>query len=150
MGAAWRELGNKKKAFREILEMVSRVNAEGLEVCATLGMLNPEQAKQLKEAGLHAYNHNLDTSREFYPSVIKTRTYDDRLDTIQNVKEAGISVCSGRSRRPFNTPSRGAAAPSRHRCASSPGEEVVGGLVFDFEAIRTPRESARWRQSTAS
>ena len=95
MGAAWRELGNKKKAFREILEMVSRVNAEGLEVCATLGMLNPEQAKQLKEAGLHAYNHNLDTSREFYPSVIKTRTYDDRLNTIQNVKEAGISVCSG-------------------------------------------------------
>ncbi len=95
MGAAWRELGNKKKAFREILEMVSRVNAEGLEVCATLGMLNPEQAKQLKAAGLHAYNHNLDTSREFYPSVIKTRTYDDRLNTIQNVKEAGISVCSG-------------------------------------------------------
>ena len=95
MGAAWRELGNKKKAFREILEMVSRVNAEGLEVCATLGMLNPEQAKQLKEAGLHAYNHNLDTSREFYPSVIKTRTYDDRLNTIQNVKDAGISVCSG-------------------------------------------------------
>ena len=95
MGAAWRELGNKKKAFREILEMVSRVNAEGLEVCATLGMLNPEQARQLKEAGLHAYNHNLDTSREFYPSVIKTRTYDDRLNTIQNVKEAGISVCSG-------------------------------------------------------
>ena len=95
MGAAWRELGNKKKAFREILEMVSRVNAEGLEVCATLGMLNPEQARQLKEAGLHAYNHNLDTSREFYPSVIKTRTYDDRLNTIQNVKDAGISVCSG-------------------------------------------------------
>ena len=95
MGAAWRELGNKKKAFREILEMVSSVNAEGLEVCATLGMLNPEQAKQLKEAGLHAYNHNLDTSREFYPSVIKTRTYDDRLNTIQNVKDAGISVCSG-------------------------------------------------------
>jgi len=95
MGAAWRELGGKKKAFREILEMVSRVNAEGLEVCATLGMLNPEQAKQLKEAGLHAYNHNLDTSREFYPSVIKTRTYDDRLNTIANVKAAGLSVCSG-------------------------------------------------------
>ncbi|KAH8064582.1 biotin synthase [Aureococcus anophagefferens] len=67
MGAAWRELGNKKKAFREILEMVEKVNAEGLEVCATLGMLNEEQARQLKDAGLTAYNHNLDTSREFYP-----------------------------------------------------------------------------------
>ena len=95
MGAAWRELGNKKKAFREILEMVEKVNAEGLEVCATLGMLNEEQAKQLKDAGLTAYNHNLDTSREFYPSVISTRTYDDRLATIANVQKAGISVCSG-------------------------------------------------------
>ncbi|KAH8087718.1 biotin synthase [Aureococcus anophagefferens] len=76
MGAAWRELGNKKKAFREILEMV-------------------EKARQLKDAGLTAYNHNLDTSREFYPSVISTRTYDDRLATIANVQKAGISVCSG-------------------------------------------------------
>jgi len=95
MGAAWRELGNKKKAFREILEMVEGVRAEGLEVCATLGMLDAVQARQLKDAGLHAYNHNLDTSREFYPSVISTRTYDDRLQTIANVKAAGISVCSG-------------------------------------------------------
>lgn len=95
MGAAWRELGNKKKAFREILEMVEAVNNEGLEVCATLGMLSEEQALQLKRAGLHAYNHNLDTSREYYPSVISTRTYDDRLKTIENVKKAGLSVCSG-------------------------------------------------------
>ena len=130
MGAAWRELGNKKKAFREILEMVSRVNAEGLEVCATLGMLNPEQAKQLKEAGLHAYNHNLDTSREFYPSVIKTRTYDDRLNTIQNVKDAGISVCSGRSRRPFNTPSTLRTSPrwrhGRRQYSPRPRARIFG------------------------
>ena len=95
MGAAWRELGNKKKAFREILEMVSRVNAEGLEVCATLGMLNPEQAKQLKEAGLHAYNHNLDTSPEHYDKIISTRTYEDRLETLQRVRRAGVTLCSG-------------------------------------------------------
>lgn len=66
-----------------------------MEVCTTLGMLSPEQARQLKEAGLTAYNHNLDTSREFYPSVITTRSYDERLSTIENVRQAGISVCSG-------------------------------------------------------
>ena len=95
MGAAWRELGNKKKAFREILEMVSRVNAEGLEVCATLGMLNPEQARQLKEAGLHAYNHNLDTSPEHYDRIITTRTYQERLETLQRVRNAGVTLCCG-------------------------------------------------------
>jgi len=67
----------------------------GMEVCTTLGMLSPEQARQLKEAGLTAYNHNLDTSREFYPQVITTRSYDERLDTITAVRDAGISVCSG-------------------------------------------------------
>jgi len=71
------------------------VNGMGLEVCCTLGMVNVHQARQLKEAGLTAYNHNLDTSREHYPSVISTRTYDDRLQTIKNVREAGISVCCG-------------------------------------------------------
>jgi biotin synthase len=95
MGAAWRELGNKKNAFNHILEMVRGVNGMGLEVCCTLGMLNAEQAKQLKEAGLSAYNHNLDTSPEHYPKVITTRTYEDRLDTIANVRDAGISVCCG-------------------------------------------------------
>lgn len=95
MGAAWRELGNKKNAFGHILEMVRGVNALGLEVCCTLGMLNAEQAKQLKEAGLTAYNHNLDTSPEHYPNVISTRTYEDRLNTIANVRDAGISVCCG-------------------------------------------------------
>lgn len=95
MGAAWRELGNKKNAFNHILDMVKGVNGMGLEVCCTLGMLNAEQARQLKEAGLTAYNHNLDTSPEHYPNVITTRTYEDRLETIANVREAGISVCCG-------------------------------------------------------
>jgi biotin synthase len=95
MGAAWRELGNKQNAFGHILEMVKGVNGMGLEVCCTLGMLNPEQAKQLKEAGLSAYNHNLDTSPEHYPNVITTRKYEDRLQTIANVRDAGISVCCG-------------------------------------------------------
>jgi len=95
MGAAWRELGNKKNAFNHILEMVRGVNSLGLEVCCTLGMLNAEQARQLKEAGLTAYNHNLDTSPEHYPNVITTRTYEDRLNTIANVRDAGISVCCG-------------------------------------------------------
>eukprot|EP00956_Cyclotella_meneghiniana_P012735 scaffold18139_cov88-Cyclotella_meneghiniana.AAC.3 len=95
MGAAWRELGNKKNAFNHILDMVRGVNGMGLEVCCTLGMLNADQAKQLKEAGLTAYNHNLDTSPEHYPNVITTRTYEDRLQTIANVRDAGISVCCG-------------------------------------------------------
>lgn len=95
MGAAWRELGNKKNAFNHILEMVRGVNEMELEVCCTLGMLTAEQARQLKEAGLSAYNHNLDTSPEHYPNVITTRTYEDRLNTIANVRDAGISVCCG-------------------------------------------------------
>jgi biotin synthase len=95
MGAAWRELGNKKNAFGHILEMVRGVNGMGLEVCCTLGMLNADQAKQLKQAGLSAYNHNLDTSPEHYPKVITTRSYEDRLETISNVRDAGISVCCG-------------------------------------------------------
>ena len=95
MGAAWRELGNKKNAFNNILEMVRGVNGMGMEVCCTLGMLTADQAKQLKEAGLSAYNHNLDTSPEHYPNVITTRSYEDRLDTIANVRDAGISVCCG-------------------------------------------------------
>ena len=75
--------------------MVSGINAMGLEVCVTLGMLNPEQARRLKQAGLTAYNHNLDTSESFYPKVISTRNYQDRLDTIGHVRDAGITVCCG-------------------------------------------------------
>ncbi|KAI0252646.1 biotin synthase BioB [Lactifluus subvellereus] len=95
MGAAWRDLAGRKRGFERILEMVREIRQMDMEVCTTLGMLSPSQAKQLKEAGLTAYNHNLDTSREFYPQVITTRTYDDRLDTISHVRDAGISVCSG-------------------------------------------------------
>ncbi|TFY75611.1 hypothetical protein EWM64_g8400, partial [Hericium alpestre] len=95
MGAAWRDLAGRKRGFERILEMVREVRKMDMEVCTTLGMLSPEQAQQLKQAGLTAYNHNLDTSREFYPKVITTRSYDDRLDTITAVREAGISVCSG-------------------------------------------------------
>ncbi|KAI0815295.1 biotin synthase [Irpex lacteus] len=95
MGAAWRDLAGRKRGFERILTMVKEVRGMGMEVCTTLGMLSPEQARQLKEAGLTAYNHNLDTSREFYPTVITTRSYDERLDTISAVRDAGISVCSG-------------------------------------------------------
>jgi biotin synthase len=94
MGAAWREVKDGP-AFDEVLEMVRGVRALGMEACCTLGMLNEDQAKRLAEAGLSAYNHNLDTSRSFYGSIITTRTYDDRLRTIGNVRKAGITVCSG-------------------------------------------------------
>ncbi len=94
MGAAWREVRDNRH-FDEVLEMVSGVRDLGLEVCCTLGMLTESQAQRLKEAGLYAYNHNLDSSREFYPEIIGTRTYDDRLETVANVHKAGISVCCG-------------------------------------------------------
>ncbi|MGH7435946.1 MAG: biotin synthase BioB, partial [Polyangiaceae bacterium] len=94
MGAAWREVKDGP-AFDRVLTMVRGVKELGLEACVTLGMLTASQAERLKEAGLDAYNHNLDTSRENYKSIITTRTYDDRLHTLRNVRGAGISVCSG-------------------------------------------------------
>lgn len=94
MGAAWREV-REGPQFDSVLEMVRGVRALGMEACCTLGMLNDSQARRLKEAGLSAYNHNLDTSPEHYGKVITTRTYQDRLDTIQRVRGAGISVCCG-------------------------------------------------------
>lgn len=94
MGAAWREVRDNKD-FDKVIQMVSGVNSMGLEVCCTLGMLTEDQAQKLKDAGLYAYNHNLDTSEEHYDEIISTRTYDDRLDTIDNVRKASISVCSG-------------------------------------------------------
>jgi biotin synthase len=93
MGAAWRN--PKGKNFERVLEMVAKVRAEGLETCATLGMLDEQQAVELKQAGLDYYNHNLDTSPEFYADIISTRTYDDRLETLTHVREAGINVCCG-------------------------------------------------------
>jgi biotin synthase len=94
MGAAWREVKDGP-AFDNVLAMVRGVREMGMEACVTLGMLNEDQAKRLAEAGLSAYNHNLDTSKEFYGSIIKTRTFDDRLRTLGNVRRAGITVCSG-------------------------------------------------------
>jgi biotin synthase len=94
MGAAWR--GPKDGPdFDAVLQMVREVRALGLEACVTLGMLKADQAAKLKEAGLTAYNHNLDTSRRFYPEIVTTRTYDDRLETLRHVQAAGISVCCG-------------------------------------------------------
>ncbi len=94
MGAAWREVRDNKD-FDRVLDMVKGVSSMGMEVCCTLGMLTDEQAKKLKDAGLYAYNHNIDTSEEFYEDVISTRKYDDRLETIDNVRNNEISVCSG-------------------------------------------------------
>lgn len=94
MGAAWREVKDGS-AFERVLEMVREVKSAGLEACVTLGMVNEEQARRLKEAGLDAYNHNLDTSRDFYKSIISTRTFEQRMETLRNVRQAGITVCSG-------------------------------------------------------
>ncbi|WP_421658335.1 biotin synthase BioB [Leptothermofonsia sp. ETS-13] len=94
MGAAWREVKDGPQ-FERVLEMVRQVAALEMEVCCTLGMLKPHQAQRLKEAGLTAYNHNLDTSPNYYGQIITTRTYRDRLETIQAVSAAGISVCCG-------------------------------------------------------
>ena len=94
MGAAWRQV-NEGKDFDRVLEMVRGVASLDMEVCCTLGMLTESQAARLKEAGLTAYNHNLDTSPEFYGEIITTRVYEDRLRTITNVRKAGITVCCG-------------------------------------------------------
>jgi len=94
MGAAWREVKDGS-AFDRVVEMVRGVKGLGLEACVTLGMLTEEQAGRLAEAGLDAYNHNLDTSREHYKSIISTRKFDERLTTLRNVRKAGVTVCSG-------------------------------------------------------
>lgn len=93
MGAAWSR--PNKRDFPKVLEMIKAVKSLDMESCVTLGMLDSEQVKQLKEVGLDYYNHNLDTSPEFYGNVISTRTFQDRLDTLDNVQQAGINVCSG-------------------------------------------------------
>ncbi|MBD1427301.1 biotin synthase BioB [Sphingobacterium arenae] len=94
MAAAWREVRDNRD-FDKVLEMVSAVNAMGLEVCCTLGMLTEDQARRLQEVGLFAYNHNLDTSEAYYDKIISTRKFDNRLHTIDNVRKAGMTVCSG-------------------------------------------------------
>ena len=94
MGAGWREV-TSGPAFDQVLEMVREVSALGLEVCCTLGMLDLKQARLLKQAGLYAYNHNIDTSRDYYPRIITTRKFEDRLKTIENVRRANLTVCTG-------------------------------------------------------
>ncbi len=93
MGAAWREPSGED--MKAVVEMVKEVRALGMETCATLGMLNDEQTEQLRAAGLDYYNHNLDTAPEFYGNIISTRDYQDRIDTLQRVRNAGMHVCSG-------------------------------------------------------
>lgn len=96
MGAAWRDMNGRKSGLKKISEMVKWINDElKMETCVTLGMVDENQANMLKDAGLTAYNHNIDTSREHYPNVISTRTYDDRLKTIKNVQKAGLKACTG-------------------------------------------------------
>jgi len=94
LGAAWREVKNNSQ-FERVLEMIKELKKLDMELCCTLGMLSLEQAKRLKKAGLDAYNHNLDTSPEFYPKIITTRSYADRLETLKNVRQAGLSICTG-------------------------------------------------------
>jgi biotin synthase len=94
MGAAWREARDNAQ-FERVLDMVKDVTATGLEVCCTLGMLSESQAKRLEEAGLYAYNHNIDTSAEHYETIITTRTFQDRLDTLANVRKTSVTVCCG-------------------------------------------------------
>ena len=94
MGAAWREVRDNRD-FDKVIEMVKTVNSMDMEVCCTLGMLTEGQAQRLADAGLYAYNHNLDTSSEYYGEIITTRTYDDRLRTLDNVRKAGVTVCCG-------------------------------------------------------
>lgn len=149
MGAAWRN--PKDRDMPAIVEMVKGVRALGLETCMTLGMLTPEQAARLKEAGLDYYNHNVDTSREFYGEVITTRTYDDRLDTLETVRAAGINVCSGgivgmgESRRDrasmlvtlANLPEHPQSVPINNLVQNA-GTPLMGNVTLDpFEFVRT-------------
>ncbi|HEY9885887.1 MAG TPA: biotin synthase BioB, partial [Vampirovibrionales bacterium] len=94
MGASWRDLPDGKE-FDEVTNLIEKVSALGLEVCCTMGMVNKEQAQKLKKVGLHTYNHNIDTSPDFYNEIIGTRNFQDRVDTLNSIQEAGINVCSG-------------------------------------------------------
>lgn len=149
MGAAWRNLHDRD--VEKICSIVDEVKKTGLETCMTLGMLTDSQSKQLKEAGLDYYNHNIDTSEEFYSEIITTRTFEDRLNTIKNVREAGLNVCSGgivgmgekRSDRAkmlivlANMPTHPQSVPINMlvRVAGTPLDQVA---AFDeFEFIRT-------------
>lgn len=122
MGAAWRNVKDGPE-FEQVLEMVRTVNEVGLEVCCTLGMITENQAKRLEEAGLHSYNHNLDSSEEYYKEVISTRDYEDRLETIDNVRKTKVNVCSGG--------------------IIGMGESIEdrAGMLFKYAGMETPPES---------
>ena len=122
MGAAWREVRDNRD-FDKVIQMVESVSEMGMEVCCTLGMLSENQALRLKNAGLFAYNHNLDSSREFYKDIISTREYDDRLKTIDNARRVGLTVCSG------GIIGMGEAVEDRI------------GLLLSYMAMETPPES---------
>ncbi len=149
MGAAWRNPRDRDLA--RVAEMVSGVRALGLETCATLGMLTPAQAESLREAGLDYYNHNLDSSREFYPEIISTRVYDDRLETLAAVRDAGLKTCCGgivgmgesRADRAgllmelANLPSHPESVPI-NRLVAVPGTPLAAAEPIDpFEFVRT-------------
>lgn len=95
MGAAWKGVRSGTKRFDQVIEIIEEVSDLGMELCVTLGELGPDEAVRLKKAGVTAYNHNVDTSREYYPNVVTSHTYDDRLNTIRNAQDAGMSVCCG-------------------------------------------------------
>ena len=95
MGAAWRGVRKNTKRFDQVLDIVRDVHGLGLEVCVTLGELGPDEARALRDAGVTAYNHNIDTSPEHYPNIVSTHTFDDRLNTIRHAQDAGMSICSG-------------------------------------------------------
>lgn len=95
MGAAWKGITSESPLFADLLDIIEAVSGLGMEVCMTLGKMGLEDAKKLKKAGLTAYNHNIDTSPEHYPNIVTTHTFDDRLDTIRNIQDAGIAVCCG-------------------------------------------------------
>lgn len=95
MGAAWKGVKDGTKRFDQVIEIVEEVSKLGMEVCTTLGELGPDEAEKLKKAGVTAYNHNIDTSPEHYPNIVSTHTFQDRLNTVRNVQNAGMSVCSG-------------------------------------------------------
>ncbi len=149
MGAAWRSPRDRDLA--RVTEMVSAVRELGLETCATLGMLKPDQATALRDAGLDYYNHNLDSSREFYPEIISTRSYDDRLDTLASVRAAGLKTCCGgivgmgESRRDraallselARLPSHPESVPI-NQLVAVPGTPLADAAALDpFEFVRT-------------
>jgi biotin synthase len=140
MGAAWRN--PRGRNFEQVLEMVERVRAEGLETCVTLGMLDAQQSQQLKAAGLDYYNHNLDTSPEFYGEIISTRTYEDRLDTLRHVRDAGINVCCGGIVGMGETRSDRASLLQQLACQTPHPESVPVNLLVRVEGTPLADEAA--------